>query len=113
MTHFDCAPFSGNPLVTPLVFDWDEVAGTVSGPDAAYIQQIAQAGSVPLHPMPNRHDLSNAPLKNRSDMAAIIGYQHRLPAELADAYPYVPESPASVEALDADGRVIDVQPVIY
>jgi hypothetical protein len=30
--HFECPTFSGNPQIEPLVFDWDDEAGTVSGP---------------------------------------------------------------------------------
>lgn len=111
--HFECVPFSGNPLVTPLVFDWDEAAGTVSGPGAEYVQQMTEGGTVPLHPLPTWHQLSAAPLMSRADVAAIVGYQHRLPVELADAYPQAPEERLSVDALDTDGQVVDARPVIY
>lgn len=113
MIHFDCPSFSGNPRVGPLVFDWDEVAGTVSGPGAADIMAWVRQGNVPLHPQPCTHFLSDAPLKSRADMAAIVGYLHRLPPELADAYPAVGQSPEWVETLDADGQVIERVNVLY
>lgn len=89
--HFKCSTFSGNPRVDPLVFDWDDEAGTVSGPGAEEIMRWASAGGVPMHPMPAGHTFSAEPLKSRTDMAAIIGLQHLLPPELADAYPALVE----------------------
>lgn len=85
--HFDCPTFSGNPLIGPLVFDWDDEAGTVSGPSAADIMQVVHSGGVPMHPMPVAHTFSAEPLKSRTDLAAIIGHRHRLPVALKDAYP--------------------------
>jgi hypothetical protein len=89
--HFDCPTFSGNPLIKPLVFDWDDEAGTVSGPGAEDILRWAAAGGVPMHPMPAGHTFSAEPLKSRTDLAAIIGLLHRLPPELQDAYPLLDE----------------------
>lgn len=89
--HFDCPTFSGNPLIGPLVFDWDDEAGTVSGPSAADIMEIAESGGVPMHPMPAAHTFSAEPLRSRADLAAIVGYRHRLPPELRDAYPVLVE----------------------
>lgn len=85
--HFNCQTFSGNPLIEPLVFDWDEEAGTVSGPGAAEILRWVAAGGVPMHPAPASHTFSADPLKNRTDMAAILGLLHRLPPDLQGAYP--------------------------
>lgn len=113
MMRYHCKPSSGNPGVAPLVFDWDELAGTVSGEGAAEIMQHIEAGGVPLHPMPSFHAFGPAPLKNRADMAAIIGYLHELPAELADAYPADDIDPVVAEFLDADGQVIAEAEVIY
>lgn len=97
----------------PLVFDWDEVAGTVSGQSTREIMKHVEAGSVPLHPMPNFHAFSPEPLKSRADMAAIVGYLHELPDELVDAYPADDTQPVMVEYLDADGNVVAKHEVIY
>jgi hypothetical protein len=85
--HFECPTFSGNPLVAPLIFDWDDEAGTVSGPSAEEITRYAGLGGIPMHPMPAEHTFSGEPLKSRTDMAAIIGYRHQIPSELQAAYP--------------------------
>ena len=84
---FECQTFSGNPLVGPLIFDWDDDAGIVSGPSAEEIMRYARLGGIPMHPMPAEHTFSGEPLKSRADMAAIIGYRHLLPNELQGAYP--------------------------
>jgi hypothetical protein len=89
--HFECRTFSGNPRVNPLIFDWDDEAGIVSGPSAEAIRISASFGSIPMHPMPAEHRFSAEPLKSRTDIAAIIGYRHLLPAELRDAYPALVE----------------------
>jgi hypothetical protein len=85
--HFECQTFSGNPLVNPLVFDWDDQAGRVSGASAEEILRHVGNGGIPMHPMPAHHVFSAAPLKSHADMAAIIGYLHQLPAELQADYP--------------------------
>lgn len=90
MMHFHCPSFSGNPDIKPLVFDWDEVAGTVSGPDADYIRSRAAAGGMPINPPPSHHEFSAEPLKSRTDVAAIIGLWHRVPDDLIAWYPQVP-----------------------
>jgi hypothetical protein len=62
----------------------------VSGPAAAEILRLARFGSVPLHPRPTTHVLGPEPLRSWSDVAAICGWAHRLPPELAAHYPAVP-----------------------
>lgn len=78
-----------------LVFEWDDVAGTVSGPSAGEILQRIEwckEDECPLHPYGRSHALSDEPLKSRVDMAAIIGNYHFLPEELEEYYPeYVPD----------------------
>jgi hypothetical protein len=95
------------------VFDWDELAGTLSGQSAAEIMQHIEAGGVPRHPMPGFHTFGPAPLKRRADMAAIVGYLHELPAELANAYPADDAGTVVAELLDADGQVVAKAQVIY
>lgn len=80
-----CAPIT--PRAGALVVDWDDEAGTVSGPGAEHIQRWARCGTVPLHPRPATHTLSDAPLKTPADLAAIIGIDHHLPEFLAGHYP--------------------------
>lgn len=98
--HFNCPTTSGNPLMGPLVFDWDEETGTVSGPDADFILESASSAGIQIHPLPSYHTFSAQPLKSRTDMAAIIGLWHRVPEALLACYPQVPPTPpASVQLL--------------
>lgn len=100
MMHFNCPTFSGNPKMRPLVFDWDEVNGEVSGPDADYVLARVADGGVDIHPLPSYHEFSDEPLKSRVDMAAIIGVWHRVPDELRAFYPDVPPTiPTRLELL--------------
>lgn len=88
MIHrLSCPPIVPDPA-GPLVLDWDDAAGTVSGPGAATIRRWQRAGVVPLHPQPASHTLGPARRRiSPADLAAIIGWQHRLPEELAGHYP--------------------------
>ncbi|MBS0354060.1 MAG: hypothetical protein JSR83_09190 [Proteobacteria bacterium] len=113
MIAFTCKPLSANPLIEPLVFEWDEHAGTVTGLSAELIRQAAADPGVPVHPLPAWHAFSAEPLKNRADLAAIVGYLHQLPAELATAYPAPLDELVTVEVLDADGKVVESSDVVY
>jgi hypothetical protein len=91
-----CAPIAPDPA-GPLVLDWDDATGTVSGPGAATIRRWQRAGVVPLHPQPASHTLGPARRRiSPADLAAIVGWQHRLPDALADHYP------ALLDATDDD-----------
>lgn len=81
----NCSPRCGTP--SHGVFDWDDEAGTVDGPDAAVVRDIASWGGISAHPLPWAHEFSAEPLKSKTDMAAIIGWEHRLPPDLEDFYP--------------------------
>ena len=91
--HYVCKPrYQGDkpPIFDwdkPLVFDWDEEAGEVSGPSAAIILDMSTWPYIPIYPPPQGWDLSPEPLKSRADMAAIIGYKHYIPEDLAAYYP--------------------------
>lgn len=89
--HFTCKPRPGHE--TPLVFDWDDETGKVSGPSAAWILELAARSYVPIYPPPQDWPLGPEPLKSKADMAAIIGYRHELPEDLAEHYPgrFTPE----------------------
>jgi hypothetical protein len=71
----------------PLVFDWDEETGKISGTFAARILAFAACRPAPLHPYPQSRDLSPEPLKSKTNMAAIIGFHHELPEDLIGHYP--------------------------
>lgn len=71
------------------IVDWDPVTGVLSGPAAEEIQAIINWGEVALHPHPMVHQFSREPLRSLQDMAAICGWEHRLPPELAAHYPMV------------------------
>ena len=74
MIAFNCKPLSANSGVEPLVFEWDERSGTVTGPGAALVKALAADGGVPLHPAPAWHAFGAEPLKSRADLAAIVGH---------------------------------------
>lgn len=76
----------------PWVFDWDEESGLVTGRDAELIIAESKMGGAACHPCPAwPHEFSPEPLKSKTDMAAIIGWEHRLPDDLADYYPKLPD----------------------
>ena len=52
-----------------LVFDWDLATGTVSGPSARWIRDVAADGSIATHPLPWQWTFSKTPLKSKTDMA--------------------------------------------
>ena len=113
MIAFNCKPLSANPSVEPLVFEWDERTGAITGPSADLVKEVAADGGVPLHPAPAWHTFGAEPLKSRADVAAIIGHLHQLPDELAADYPAVEEEAGIVEILDADGRVVSTSDVVF
>lgn len=71
----------------PLCFSWDARTGTVTGPGAEYIREMATVGSIPVHPVPCSHRLSSEPLKSWEDMAAIFAFDYHLTPDLAEHYP--------------------------
>lgn len=68
-------------------FSWNDETGEVTGPDAAEVLEISRWGGIDVHPLPFAHEFSAEPLKSKTDMAAIIGRDHRLPPELVPFYP--------------------------
>jgi len=72
--------------------DWDPETGNLSGPQAEMIRSVAQeaqaAGIISIDPAPASFSITD-PLKNRSEMAALLGNFWKLPPELADDYPVV------------------------
>jgi len=93
--HFVCPPIVPD-AAGPLVLDWDDESGAVSGPGAAHVRRWQRAGVVPLHPWPASHLLARGPLQSRADLAAIIGLDHRLPEDLVADYPVL------IDATDDD-----------
>lgn len=78
---------SKNTAVPTLDVEWDDVAGTLRGQGADYLRSLAASGAVPLHPQPGTHRLSANPFVSHVDMAALVGWHHRLPDSLAASYP--------------------------
>lgn len=74
-----------------LSVSWDEDDGTLDGRDAERARDIVadaeRMGFVAIDPPPCSHQLSDAPLRSRADMAAIFGRSYILPTLLADAMP--------------------------
>lgn len=106
MKHYELAPLVWHE--TTLVFDWDVETGVVTGPDAAYILQVVNGGFVPAHPIPWTWELSAEPTKSLTDMAAILGWSHRLPDDLQAHYPEPAEEIEDASDLD---DVPTVEPV--
>lgn len=101
MMHIRAEPFTAGERVRE--FDWDPETGDLSGPDAPWVRQCItdalDCGRVGAHPAPWSIAVSD-PLHSLSEMAAVVGAQHRLPPELAAHYPSPPESdPSDVEVL--------------
>jgi hypothetical protein len=97
--HFNCPPRELNKSRdAPLVFDWDDETGEITGPSAGLIHDAFRTGYVDIHPRPASHDLTST--KNKADLAAIIGNHHVIPADLAEFYP-------AVEDADWDGAIYD------
>jgi hypothetical protein len=92
MKHYECAPNVWHEKT--WVFDWDVDAGTVAGPDAAEILTAASWGGIGAHPAPAAHKFSPEPLKSKTDMAAIVGWRHVLPDDLAPFYPQFEDAQA-------------------
>jgi hypothetical protein len=99
--HFNC---QGSPawVREPLVFDWNDATGEVTGPGADFVLAVFKDGIVSAHPVPWSWDLTST--KNRTDIAAVIGSGWALPDELADDYPQCPEQDPYVR--DMDGNII-------
>lgn len=101
--HFDCPErYPWLPNRTPLVFDWDDESGAVTGPGAPYILDIFRAGHVDLHPCPWAGPVSST--KSPADMAAVVGRSHQLPPVLADHYPRGDDWDGLIH--DPDGNII-------
>lgn len=102
--HFDCPSiYTWLPGEQPLVFDWDDETGEVTGPSAPEILLMFRVGKIDLHPMPWSGPLSST--KNRADIAAVVGLRHKLPPELADFYPQPVDSWDGI-VRDKNGKII-------
>lgn len=93
MRHLELAPIVWHAKA--WAFDWDEETGTVSGPDAAELLTIASWGGIGAHPVPAAHKFGPEPLKSKTDLAAIIGWRHALPDDLAPFYPQFEDAQAA------------------
>jgi hypothetical protein len=102
--HFDC-PATPSWINDPLVFDWDDETGEITGPGAERVLECFKDGHVPAHPIPWNWDLTSP--KSKTDLAAIIGYSHELPDVLKDHYPQLEEDEWPDETyVDEDGVVV-------
>lgn len=99
MAQVDAAPVKHELLLMPkhrgapvLSVTWDDEAGTVEGRGADKIESMlamyARHGGGPtIHPYPCSHQLSEAPLRSHTDMAALLAESWHLPAFLAAVLP--------------------------
>ncbi len=90
----------------PLVFDWDQVAGIVTGPDANRISDLAADGHI-NYPGAMTVTFSDEPLKSKADMAAILAYEHHLPTDLVNYFPRsIDDGFPDQTHVDADGVTV-------
>jgi hypothetical protein len=94
--HFNC-PESFGRNNRPLVFDWNDETGEVTGPGADYVLGCFADGSVGIHPHPAGWDLTST--KSRTDIAAVIGSHWAVPPDFVDDYPKLAD--------DWDGNIRD------
>jgi hypothetical protein len=105
MKHYELEPIM--PHTKPLIFDWDEATGTVSGRDSARIIEISTWGEVDAHPYGFVHQLSKKTLRNKTDIAAILGREYRLPDDLLPFYPQFEDDGFPEETyVDEDGTLV-------
>ena len=91
MKHVVCNHLDMAVGLENLDFYWDEETGEVSGKSAQKVRKWAEkAGEMILiNPIPSSYQLSDAPLKSKRDLAALLGMWYELPAWLAAEYPRV------------------------
>lgn len=93
MRDFDLEPFDARD--PRLILSWDPETGELSGPGADYVRagiQDSSSGFVSCHPVPYSHQLSKDPLRSLTDMAALLGFDYKLPPDLEKHYPQPDES---------------------
>lgn len=101
--HFDCPP-NGAAEVGSLVFDWDDLAGTVAGPGAPAVLALVRQGWVSYGPPPRASwPLGKGALRSRRDMAALIGHAWAVPVELLADYPELEGEAPEVSYVDSEG----------
>ncbi len=101
MRHeFNLQPISRNSK--PLVFGWDSSTGELWGPDADTVKRLADMaitdGSVCVEPMPASVEIKD-PLRNESEMAAILGSRWHLPEDIGKHYPVRVKSEISDDSI--------------
>jgi hypothetical protein len=110
--HFEC-PHLWRDDKAPLVFDWDDETGEITGPGAEEILEQFRFGSVGTAE-PASWPLTST--KSKTDLAAVVGKRYILPPELTGYYPqteYDEDDNGFMEILDSNGAVIQRIPVIY
>lgn len=108
MIHsFNCPESSveGEPRYPgPLVFTWDDEAGTVDGPGAATLLALISGGWVSFGPHPRAAwTVGPGSLRSRADMAALIGHAWCVPQELVADYPVSDVGAPDVTYTDSTG----------
>lgn len=96
----------------PLEFEWDSASGSVRGRDADRVREMASsaitAGHIVGHPYPTSYPITD-PLRNLSDMAALLGNDWQLSDDLADAYPHIDDDDDIPVMVDKSGTEIQIQ----
>lgn len=94
-----------------IEFEWDPDARAVRGRDASIVLDLAldavKAGEVVSHPFPTAYVIQN-PLKNPSEMAAVLGQYWALPADLVALLPKQEEDEAPT-LTDSDGNPVRIE----
>jgi hypothetical protein len=105
--HFDCL-YSYKYLEWSqdysLVFDWDDETGEVTGRDAERILAAFRRGYTDAHPIPSVWQLTST--RNKTDMAAVVGFDNDLPDVLKDHYPKIEDDWPEEDYVNEDGVLV-------
>ena len=89
--HYECKAFRFSQFdnLPPLIFDWDDETGEISGRDKDYFEQFDPNESLYIpHPNPGFvYKLGSDPFKSKEDMAAMIYYRYKVPNDLKEYSP--------------------------
>ena len=113
MKHsFHCQPNGyehGGAFDMPLVFDWDEQSGAITGPGAVAIAALRRVGVVNYGPHPPGQwtFAEGAPL-SATDLAAIVGHAWCVPEALLPHYPQWQDAYEMPEATYVDEHGVTV-----
>jgi hypothetical protein len=100
--HFNCPERFGSNS-NPLVFDWDDETGEITGPSAEFVLGCFADVAIDAHPRPRIWELTST--KSRTDIAALIGSSWVPPPDFVADYPKYEGGDGAIR--DEAGNVVD------